>query len=130
MTGSEWIPGTHFQSSGRSERSTECLECQRATYPSLDVKPAKASLRQTLMADLSPEASKPLTGEEGRVGEEMKYAVTCEKTEGLGEDELAQPSLHGLKKWSGAKAKGVILKTTVKKSSLLITGVRGYVSFL
>lgn len=53
-----------------------------------------------------------------------------EKTEWLGGDELAQPSLHGLKKWSGAKAKGVILKTTVKKSSLLITGVRGYVSFL
>lgn len=82
------------------------------------------------MADLSPEASKPLTGEGGRVGEERKYAVACEKTEWLGGDELAQSSLHRLKKWSGAKAKGVILKTTVKKSSLLITGVRGYVSFL
>lgn len=75
MTGSEWIPGAHFESSGRSERSTECLECQRATYPVLDVKPAKASLRQTRMADLSPEASKPLTGG-GKVGEEMKYEVT------------------------------------------------------
>lgn len=61
---------------------------------------------EMLMADLSPEASKPLPGEGGRVGEEgMKYAVTREKTEGLNGDELALPSLHRLKEWSGGKSK-------------------------
>lgn len=62
-------------------------------------------LIEMLMADLSPEASKPLTGEGGRVGEGMKYVMTREKTEWLNGEELTQPSLHRLKEWSGGKSK-------------------------
>lgn len=85
---------------------------------------------ETLMADPSPEPSKSLSGEGGRMGEEgMKCAVTCEKTEWLDGGWTSSAKLTRTEGVGGAKAKDVILKTNVKKSSLLITGVRDYVFF-